>query len=205
MITTLDIIDIIKIHPLKVRNIYMFGSQVYGTSGPDSDYDFIVLASSMLEKQEYKVNNLNIHVHVPNVFIDGLKEYNPQYLECIYAPQSAKLQEKLVLPDKNFQLKHDMLVYKGIHHSFNSFHGAKDKIIDGDLYRGVKAIFHSIRILQFFNQITENQKIIDFTSANDIWKMLKEDYDNEIYDWDYYKEKYLPIKIKFEQILQKEI
>ena len=32
---------------------------------------------------------------------------------------------------------------------------------------------------------------------------LKEDYDNEVSDWKYYKEKYLPIKIKFEQLITK--
>jgi len=203
MITPKEIIEIIKIHPLKVKNIYMFGSRVYGTANEFSDYDFIVLASSMMEKQEIRHKEYNIHVHIPSVFLDGLKEYQMQYLECIYAPQDAKIQEKLVLPDKTFQLKPDMLVYKGMAQSYNSFNKAKDKIIDGDLYRGTKGIFHSIRILQFFHQIIENGKITDFSSANDIWNMLKEDYDNEVSDWKYYKEKYLPIKIKFEQLITK--
>lgn len=198
-----DILEIIKIHPLKVRNIYQFGSRVYGTADEYSDYDFIVLASSMLEKQEFKEGKYNIHVHVPNVFIDGLKEYNMQYLECVYAPESAKLQEKLKLPDGNFKLKTDMLKYKGMNQSFSSFHGAKDKINSGDLYRGIKGIFHSIRILDFFNQIVYHQKINDFSSVNYIWSMLKEDHDADIYDWEYYKEKYLPIKIEYEKQLQR--
>jgi predicted nucleotidyltransferase len=181
----------------------MFGSRVYGTANEFSDYDFIVLASSMMEKQEIRHKEYNIHVHIPSVFLDGLKEYQMQYLECIYAPPDTKLQEKLVLPDKTFQLKPDMLVYKGMNQSYNSFNKAKEKIIDGDLYRGTKGIFHSIRILQFFHQIIENGKITDFSSANDIWDMLKEDYDNEVSDWKYYKEKYLPIKIKFEQLITK--
>jgi len=125
-----------------------------------------------------------------------------QYLECIYAPDFAKIQEKLILPDKNFKLKTDMLIYKGMNQSFNSFHNAKMKINGGDLYRGIKSIFHSIRILNFFNQIIEFDKIYDFTNANHIWEMLKEDYDNDIYDWFHYKDKYLPLKIEYEKKLK---
>lgn len=199
-----NITDIIKIHPLKIKNIYLFGSQVYQTSDNISDYDFIVLASSLLEKQEFKNGKYNIHVHVPNIFLDGLKEYNMQYLECVYAPDFAKIQEKLSLPDKNFKLKTDMLIYKGMNQSFNAFHNAKMKINSGDLYRGVKSIFHSIRILNFFNQIINKQKIVDYTAANYIWNILKADYDNDIYDWFYYKDKYLPLKIEYENKLKHE-
>jgi hypothetical protein len=70
------------------------------------------------------------------------------------------------------------------------------------MWRGVKSIFHSMRILQFFDQIKENGHIVDFTSANDIWIMLKEDYETGHTEWDYYKKKYLPMKIELEKKLQ---
>jgi len=207
MITKEEIIDIIKIHPLKVRNIYLYGSRVYGNARDDSDYDFMVIACTMLDKQEIRHENLNIHVHIPNVFLDGLKEYQTQYLECIYAPDFAKLQEKLVQPDKNFSLKLDMLKYKGMNQSFSAFHKAKLRIIDGDIYRGVKSLWHSIRILDFFKQIIENERIVDFTSSNHYWDMilndLEEHGDGGDDDWDFYKAKYLPIKIELEKYLKK--
>jgi len=206
MITKEEIINIIQIHPLKVRNIYLFGSQVYGTQREDSDFDFIVVACSMLEKQEFRHDNYNIHVHTPDIFLDGLKEYQMQYLECIYAPQFAKLQERMIQPDKNFILKLDMLKYKGINQSFSAFHKAKERIIDGDLFRGVKSLWHSLRILQFFKQIIDNEKIIDFSSANIYWNMIQEDMEKHSEggddDWDFYKSKYLPIKIDLEKKLQ---
>ena len=201
-----EIIDIIKLHPLKVRNIYLFGSQVYGTQREDSDYDFIVVACSMLEKKEIRHENLNIHVHTPDIFLDGLREYQMQYLECIYAPEFAKIQEKMVQPDKNFSLKLDMLKYKGMAQSFNAFHKAKDRIIDGETFRGVKSLWHSLRILEFFKQIIENEKIIDFSASNEYWKMisadLEEHSDGGDDDWDFYKNKYLPIKIKLEKFFK---
>ena len=202
MITAQQIIEATKLHPYKIKNIYMFGSQVYGTQNEDSDYDFIVLGSSLLSKQEIHDGDLNIHIHTPDVFLEGLKNYEMNYLECVYAPDFAKLQENIILPDKNFSLKTDMLKYKGMAQSFNAFHKAKERINDGDdLWRGVKSLWHSIRILQFFIQIIEHKKIVDFSSANDLWKQILDDYDNDICDWAYYKEKYLPIKIKYEKQL----
>ena len=198
MVTAQQIIDIIKLHPYKVRNIYMFGSQVYGNQTEESDYDFIVMASNLLEKQELHEGDLNIHVHTPDVFLEGLKNYEMNYLECVFAPDFAKLQEKIILPDKNFSLKTDMLKYKGIAQSFNAFHKAKERIGEGDMWRGVKSLWHSIRILQFFDQIVQHGRIVDFSSANDIWGMILKDYEEDDYEWWYYKEKYLPIKMKFE-------
>jgi predicted nucleotidyltransferase len=201
-----EIIDIIKFHPLKVRNIYLFGSQVYGNQREDSDYDFIVVACSMLEKQEIRHEKLNIHIHTPDIFLEGLKEYQMQYLECIYAPEFAKIQEKMVQPDKNFSLKLEMLKYKAMGQSFNAFHKAKERIIDGETYRGVKSLWHSIRILDFFKQIIENGKIIDFSSSNIYWNMILEDFeshgDGGDDDWDFYKGKYLPIKIGLENFFK---
>ena len=195
-----EIIQIIQLHPLKVRNIYLFGSQVYANQRDDSDYDFIVVACTMLVKQEIRHENLNIHVHTPDIFIEGLKEYQMNYLECIYAPPFAKIQEKMIQPDKNFSLKIDMLKYKGMNQSFTAFHKAKERVLDGELYRGVKSMWHSFRILQFFKQIIDNGCITDFASANHYWDMMKEDMEQHD-DWDFYKEKYLPMKIKLETSL----
>lgn len=200
MITKEEILDIIQLHPFKVKNIYLFGSQVYGTQREDSDWDFIVVANSMDTKKEIRHENLNIHVHTPDIFLDGLKEYQMQYMECIYAPEFAKLQEKLIQPDKNFSLKMDMLKYKGMNQSFNAFHKAKDRLLDGEIYRGVKSLWHSFRILQFFKQIVDNGKIVDFSSANDYWKMMEQDMETQE-EWDFYKQKYLPIKIELEKSL----
>lgn len=202
MVSASDIIDVIKIHPLKIRNIFLFGSQIYGNQRDDSDYDFIVVACNMLEKQEIRHENLNIHVHTPDIFLNGLKEYQMNYLECIYAPSFAKIQEKMIQPDKNFSLKIDMLKYKGMNQSFTAFHKAKERVLDGELYRGVKSMWHSFRILQFFKQIVDSDYITDFASANQYWDMMKEDMEHHE-DWDFYKEKYLPMKIELETSLNR--
>jgi hypothetical protein len=159
-----------------------------------------------MAKEEIRHEKLNIHIHTPDVFMDELRQYNMQSLECIYAPQFARIQEKLVLPDKNFSLKLEMLKYKGMNQSYTAFHKAKERIIDGEIYRGVKSLWHSIRILQFFKQIILEDSIYDFTSANHIWDMILEDLkthgEGGDDDWDFYKAKYLPIKIELERFIQ---
>ena len=197
------ILEIIKIHPLKVRNIYRYGSRVYGNANEYSDHDFIVLASNLIEKQEYKDSEFNIHVITPDVFLRDLKNLEMYALECIYAPLVARLQEKLVLPDKNFKYTIDQLKYRGQSLSFNAFQKAKERIREGDLYRGTKSIYHSFRILDFFNQIKEEGKIVNFSSSNYIWYMLDEELKENKSSWPYYKEKYLPLKIEFEEKLKK--
>ena len=48
-----QIIDIIGLSPYKVRNVYLYGSRVYGTADVSSDYDFTVIASSMMVNREF--------------------------------------------------------------------------------------------------------------------------------------------------------
>jgi predicted nucleotidyltransferase len=199
-----DILDIIKIHPLRVKNIYQYGSRVYGNANEYSDYDFIVVASNLIEKQEYKVNPYNIHVVIPDIFIRDLKNLDMYALECIFVNDNFKIQEKIVLPDKNFGYTTEQLKYRGHGLSFNAFQKAKERIRTGDLYRGAKSIYHSFRILDFFNQIKENGKIVDFSSSNYIWYMIDEDLKLNKISWSYYKEKYLPLKIEFEEKLKYE-
>jgi len=49
-----EIIEKSGLPPFKVKNIYLYGSRIYGTYHDDSDYDFIVIANNILEAQEIK-------------------------------------------------------------------------------------------------------------------------------------------------------
>ena len=134
------------VHPLKVKNIYVFGSRVYGTSTVDSDYDVIVVASSMNEATEIRYEDLNIHVHTPDKFIRDLKELDMHNLECIYAPDRAKILEKVNYADANFKINPEQMKYKAMNQSFNSFHKAKMKMYDANVHVGAKSLFHSMQI-----------------------------------------------------------
>ena len=208
MISKERIIELAGVHPLKVKNIYVFGSRVYQTATHESDYDIIVVANSMNEATEIRNGDLNIHVHTPDKFIRDLKELDMHNLECIFAPTEAKILERVNYADANFKIQPEKMKFKSMSQSFNSFHKAKLKMYDADTYIGAKSLFHSLRILLFATQIVKYGRILDFTEANKFWGEIKTDLtltksetDGEQL-WRYFKDKYLPQKIELEQRLK---
>jgi predicted nucleotidyltransferase len=207
MISKDEIIRATGLHPLKVKNIYVYGSRVYGTATSESDYDMIVVANSMDESREIIHGEYNIHVHTPDKFIRELRDLDMHNLECIFAPEDAKIMEKVNYADANFKIGHDHMKYKAMNQSFSSFHKAKVRMIDGETFMGAKSLFHSLRILMFAKQVIQYGKIMDFTEANSFWDCLKVDLqltkmeDDGDQLWRYFKDKYLPQKVQIEQSL----
>ena len=179
-----DIIKVTGIHPSRVFNVYIFGSRVYGTYNSSSDWDIIMVANNSVEAielsktviDEFSFNlntryiKYNIHVYTPDRFQRDLDWHRMNNLECIFAPEWAKLKE-----DKKFNFKLDLakLRHATSHISSNSWVKSKKKIlIEDEYYSGIKSFFHSIRIPMFATQIVRNGTITDFTAANFIWRKL---------------------------------
>ena len=162
-----DVIKASGVHPLKVRNVYLYGSRVYGTARKESDYDIIMIAGHLLEHEEKrtKIGNilLNIHIITPDKFLSDLKMHNIMNLECLFALQLARLQEKIVLP---VEINVKKLIKNNLAQSYSSWQGGKMKIQNYDFHRGLKSIFHSLRMLMFAIQIAEHGKIVNFSEAN---------------------------------------
>lgn len=195
-----EVITASGIHRLKVKNIYLYGSRIYLNAKENSDYDIIMIAGNLSEHDEKRITVngalLNIHVITPDKFLADLKIHNIMNLECLYAPELARLQEKLVLPNEIVIKK---LIKNNLAQSHSSWHGGKMKLENYDIYRAQKSIFHSLRMIMFANQIAEHGKIVDFSVAN---YLHAEICDCDEIDWDYYREKYLPLKIELEEKLK---
>ena len=209
-ITMAEILEVTKLHPLKVKNVYLFGSRVYGSAGIDSDYDLIVVANSMQEAAEIRSGDLNIHIHTPDKFRKDLFDFDMHNLECLFAPDFARIQMKVPVVDANFKIKPEQLKFKAMSQSYNSFHKAKLKFLDEDFYTGGKSLYHSLRILMFAIQILGiNRRIYNFGEANDIWKKVQNDIlcmenseSEYLRPWEYMKNEWLPIKIELENKLK---
>jgi predicted nucleotidyltransferase len=195
-----DIIKASGIHPLKIRNITLYGSQIYGTAREGSDYDLIMVAGHLLEHEEKRatVNGvlLNIHIITPDKFLADLKMHNIMNLECLFAPEWARLQEKLTLP---VEINVKKLIKNNLAQSYSSWQGGKMKIQKYDFPRGLKSIFHSIRMLMFAEQIAAHGKITNFPAANHLYSEI---VDCDKIEWSYFREKYLPLKIELEEKLK---
>jgi predicted nucleotidyltransferase len=174
MIPTLEtIIKASGIHPSRVFNVTIFGSQVYGTSNSDSDWDIIMVANNSVEATELcglKKGIYNIHVYSPNKFQEDLDWHRINNLECIWAPDWAKLKETIKY---DFELNLAKLRHATSHISSNSWVKSRKKLEQDDYYIGVKSLFHSLRIPMFANQIATSGRITDFSCANFIWNKIK--------------------------------
>ena len=174
MLYTPKLEEVIKasgLHPSRVKNVYIFGSRIYKTHTSKSDWDFIVVANNSVEAIEIKcpLKNFNIHIYTPDKFKADLDWHRINNLECIFAPDWAKLKE-----DKQFDFKLDLvkLRHATSHISSNSWVKCKKKLEAGEYNTAIKSFFHSIRIPMFATQIVREGKITDFKAANFIWNRL---------------------------------
>lgn len=179
-----EIIEKSKLHPSRIFNVYLFGSRVYQTANDKSDWDVIIVANNSVESTEIRNGLYNIHIYTPDKFKADLDWHRPNNLECIFAPDFAKLKETINYK-KDFKLNISKLRHATSHVSSNSWVKAKKKLMSDEYLIGVKSLFHSMRIPIFSEQIIKFGEINDFTSANWIWEKIKskkwnwEELDNE--------------------------
>lgn len=173
-----DILKVAKLHPTRVFNIYLFGSRIYGTHTDNSDWDIIIVAKNSVESIEIKSDLYNIHIYTPDKFKQDLDWHMPKNLECLFAPDWAKLKEDLKF---EFKLNIPKIRHATSHVSSNSWVKAKKKLqISNEYNIGVKSLFHAIRIPMFSTQIVNFGEIRDFQCANWIWNKIKE----KEWNWD---------------------
>ena len=148
-------------------NIYIFGSQLYGTANEKSDTDLIVIQGKFKE-----IDDVNVHCYTFNTFLNACENGDIACLEVLYAQKSiketVKIGANINLDKESFRRNNSML-------SSNSWVKGKKKLIvlgDYDLDIGLKSIFHSLRILDYCIQIGEQNKIYDFTRDSYILKDL---------------------------------
>lgn len=137
-------------------NIYIYGSQNYGTANEKSDTDLIII-----QKEYKRLDNINFHSFTESTFKKACEQGDIACLEVYYSQNSLK--NTISLPTfkldlESFRRNISML-------TSNSWVKGKKKLIvvgDYDLNIGLKSVFHSLRILNYAIQIGETGKIFDF-------------------------------------------
>jgi len=194
-----EVLELAELNPIKARNIYAYGSRVYGTNRPDSDTDILITACTMDTHKEFNNGKYNVHIITPDIFEDRLRRHEMQQLECIFAPSPSIIQEKVDYRS-GFEINRNRLKKRALSQSTHSWYQAKMKIRDGDIERGAKSLFHSLRILVFAEQILDEGCIFDFSEANKWYEDIMED---DSYEWVDYKAKWLKKKILMENLVKK--
>lgn len=152
--------------------IYPYGSRVYGTDRPNSDWDYVQVEADATN-EEMTHGNLNIKKISPAHFQEMLSNHHITALECYFLPED-KVKK---LPETSWGFKLDLFKLRSSisEKASHSWVKAKKKLespydwaID-ERERGKKSLFHSFRILNFGIQIARDGKISDYSGANNFY------------------------------------
>ena len=193
------VLELCKVPPHKLRGICLYGSQVYGNQNRHSDYDFLVIACTMNAHKEFNDGYYNVHIKTPDRFYDELIDHKMSALECLYAPKFARIHDLKLQGLENFSITPAKLQRKSLSESHNSWNKARMMINDGDMYRGMKSIWHSLRILLFADQILNEGYIFDFSEANNYWEEINE---SNAVKWNEFKKLLINKKRTLEDIVR---
>lgn len=167
----------------KLLNIYLAGSNVYGTATEKSDVDYIYVVDHQDKSEDQLLlGKTNITIYPVEYFQHKINECSVSALECFFLPEKFKIE--LYKPTLNLDL--EKLRRSFSEKSSNSWVKAKKKIdVHQEYYLGMKSLFHSLRIINFGIQIAQFGKINDYSAANPWWNKIVE---QNFKTWQEYKE-----------------
>lgn len=172
---------------------YLYGSRVYGTHRPDSDWDYIVVKEDA-DDGEMSIGNIDYKCMSPNKFQQLLHEHNISALECYFLPE-----EFVVAPPPlpwNFKLDLKRLRHSISEKSSHSWVKAKKKFTSpyewaGDeRLRGKKSLYHSMRIIHYGIQIAVTGRIKKYDVLQNQFLDIMTD---PSMDWETYEKKWKPM------------
>lgn len=144
------------------RAAFRVGSHVYGTAGPASDHDYLVIVSS--GRQDLVLSQAaDVIVHTAETFQAALNRGNIMAFEALCAPSVHRLKE----PEPPFTARVDLgrLVASAIERSGSDFDAARRRF-DSDPGRARRSLFHSLRVPLFAREIALTGRLISFDAAN---------------------------------------
>lgn len=164
-----------------ILNVYMYGSRVYGTHSEKSDYDYIMVTSSIITDgvTQFFKNNVNVTIYNQHEFAKLIIEHEISILECLFLPSDMKYETI----DFEFKLDRNKLRESISAKASNSWVKAKKKMTvekDLDMYVGQKSLFHSMRILNFGIQLAESGKIKYYDSGIWMWGAITATHKNPL-------------------------
>ena len=168
-----EILDKFDIGLSQVVCIYPYGSRVYGSHGPDSDHDWIIVyKSSLLPSGAFRDNAISSDENKSHQavcysrsgFRNAIDTYDIVALECAFLSAGSPLMESMKFPIRKWVPKE--MVAAVITKASASWHLAKMHSDDDE--RTKKNAYHALRVLKFGEQMAEFGRIIDFSATNQL-------------------------------------
>jgi hypothetical protein len=193
---------IVGLSSLDVLVLYDYGSRVYGTNRPDSDYDYVIITDKEgFTATQGEADNLNVQAYTVAEWKSLLEKHDIMAMECNFNPNG-----DLSLP---FTLSKGTLRSSISRVASNSWVKCKKKLTVEEDSRliGIKSLFHSFRIPMFGIQIATTGTIHDYGCANELWKEMEPLVTNgatweEIYE--IYKPRHNELMTLFRKVAEKE-
>ena len=185
-----EICEKLELNYNDIWNIYPYGSRVYLTNNEDSDYDYIIVyKQSILPSGAFKDNAISSEdrtiqgtCYSRGGFADAINNYQMPALEAIFLSDDMIIKKNF--PFKMNKYNENEMIKKVISLSSASWHNAILSYKDNNFSYVDKNIFHALRILDFGYQIKTHRKIVDYSSMNNIKKVLNENEEiNKPKDW----------------------
>ncbi|MDI3281786.1 nucleotidyltransferase domain-containing protein [Polyangium sp. 15x6] len=176
-----DVLDrllaVLRVPRAEIRAAYRVGSRVYGTAGPGSDEDFLVVLGKPGQRQDLAfAPGLNIVIHGVATFEGALEDQSVFALECQFAP-SAHV-HVAPRPPFRYTLDRKKLASSAIGRSTADWQKAKKRFVDEPSPSRKKA-FHALRVPVFALQVAKTGKITDYAAANHFLAELREGPDDD--------------------------
>jgi hypothetical protein len=176
------LLAILKQPDSAVHAAFRVGSRVYGTAGPGSDHDYLVVLADPGQKQDLLFGeNVNVVVHGVKSFQAALDEPSVFAFEGVFAPPEHRLKEPR--PDFSFKLDRRRLAESAAARSLSDYQKAQKRFSE-ELDPSKKKLFHSLRVPLFALQLARSGKITDFGEANDHYAEIFTNPSEDFADYD---------------------
>jgi hypothetical protein len=173
----------------EIHSVFRCGSRVYGSAGPTSDEDFVVILAQKGAKQDLAFRGgANFVLHGVETFRDAIAAQSVFALECLFLPPEHRLKETRGA----FSYKPDRkkLADSAAARSDADFAKAR-KTFDDEPGPAKKKLFHAIRVPMFARQIATHGRLVDYAEASPIWFELRAD---EALAWEALEKRFGPLR-----------
>lgn len=168
----------------KIISIYLYGSTVYGTAQPGSDFDLIVIVDrkddvtiqsrSIAIAREYfqlSFSKFDVNLYTEEEFLRGLDGMEISFLECVNNVRAYSINGTLIYGKMHEMSKISLPTLRESisRKASNSWVKAKKKLKVPEDYApliGKKSAWHAIRIIDFGIQLATTGKIHNISSKN---------------------------------------
>jgi Nucleotidyltransferase domain len=148
-----------------VRAAFRVGSRVYGTAGPRSDHDYVVVLASPAQRQDLLfAEGVNVTLHGVRSFEAALNDGSVFAFEALFAPPPHRIKEPV--PPFSYRLDRKKLCDSAVARSTSDYEKARKRFAE-ELGPSKKKLFHALRVPLFALELARTGKIESFGAAGD--------------------------------------